>query len=84
MTYHQQRFAQRSTPFSQDFVRIEGNNITQRKDEGVHIFHIEVVGRNGIGDGVLSQDLRLFNGIPACQLYSAARHTVSSIPGRDR
>ena len=65
VAYHQQRFAESSTSFPQDFVRLEWNNVAKRKDERMDVFHVEVVRGNRIGNGVLSEYLWLFHRIPA-------------------
>jgi hypothetical protein len=61
--HHKQCFAKSPASLSEHFIRVEGNNVTKGENEGVDIFHVQVVGRDGVGDGVLSEDLRLFNGI---------------------
>ena len=64
-THHKQRLAQCPTSFPQHFVRVERDDVAQREDKRVHIFHVEVICRNRIGHGILSQNLREFQSIPA-------------------
>ena len=48
--YHEQRLAQRATTLPQDLIRAQGDDVTQREDERMHVFHVEVIRCNGIGD----------------------------------
>ena len=40
---HQQRLTERASSLSQDLIRRQRDNCTQREDEGVHIFQIQVI-----------------------------------------
>jgi hypothetical protein len=48
MTNHQESLAQRSTALSEDFVGTKWDDVTQRKDKRVDIFHVQIVRRNGV------------------------------------
>ena len=45
---HQQRLAQRSRAFAQHVVGVHRNDVAQREDERMHVFHVQVVGRDGV------------------------------------
>ena len=62
-THHQQCLTKRSTSLSQDLVWTQRDDVAQREDERMYIFHVEIISRHGIGDRVLGKDLRLFHGI---------------------
>lgn len=47
---HEKGLAERSGAFSKDFVGVEGDNVAEREDEWVDVFHVEIVGRNGVGN----------------------------------
>jgi hypothetical protein len=66
--YHEQSLAKCAGPFAKDLVRVEGDDVTEREDEGVDVFHVEVVSRNGVGDGVLRQLLWSLNGVAVLEI----------------
>ena len=56
---HEQSLAQGTGTFAKDFVRRERNNRRQRKDERVHVLHVQVVRTHGIGNGIRRHHLRV-------------------------
>lgn len=62
-THHEERLAERAGSLAEDFVRVERNDVAEREDEGVDVGHIEVIGRDGVRDGVLGEDLGLLDRI---------------------
>jgi len=50
----------------------------------MNVFHVQVVGRDGVGNGVLSQDLRLFYGIRCHELRIEIDRVVAQFGLRDR
>lgn len=91
-THHEQGFAERSRSFTKDLVRVEGDDVAEGEDEGVDVFHVEVVGGDRIGNRVLCEDLRLFAGVSAEESRQSGEGregkegqlTVSSARGRVR
>lgn len=63
--HHEERLAKRPGSFSEDLVRVERDDVAEREDEGVNVFHVEVVGRDGVRDRVLGEDVRLLDGVAA-------------------
>lgn len=66
-THHQQCLAQSSTALSQHFVRVQGNDVAKTEDEGVDVFHVEVIRCDSVGDRILRKSLGLLHRVPACQ-----------------
>ena len=58
--YHQQCLTESSATLPQYIISTERNDVAQRENEWVYVFHIEVVGCNSIGDRIFSQDVRFF------------------------
>jgi hypothetical protein len=77
VTYHKKCFTQRATPFPQDVIRIQGNDVAQRKDERVDVFHVEIIRGNSIRNGILRQNLRLFYRIPVKTMLGLALVSMS-------
>ena len=69
-TNHEQRFAKSTGPFSEDFVGVERDDVAEREDERMDVFHVEVVCRDGVGDRVLREDLRLLGGVSKVPRFS--------------
>ena len=69
-TNHEQRLAKGAGPFSEDLVGVERDDVAEREDERVNVFHVEVVCRDGVRDGVLREDLRLLGGVAAVPRFS--------------
>jgi hypothetical protein len=70
--YHKKSLAESARPLTQNLVGVQGDNVAERKDEGVDVFHVEVVGGDSIGNGILREFLRLLLGVAAVgseQLY---------------
>ena len=57
--YHQECFTKRSAALSQDFIRVQGDNVAQREDERVDVFYVQVVSAHGVRHGVGRQFLRV-------------------------
>lgn len=68
-THHEQCLTKRARSFSQHFIRTQWNDSAEREDERMDVFHVEVVRRNRVGNGVLRKDCGLLNGVPGrvCQ-----------------
>lgn len=64
-THHEKGLAQRARALAQDLVRVERDDVAQREDERVHVFHVEVVGGDGVRNRVLGERLRLLGGVAA-------------------
>lgn len=63
--HHEQRLAESPRALPQYLIGIQGNDVAKRENEGMDVFHIQVISRHRIGDGVLGEDLRLFDCIPS-------------------
>ena len=55
--HHEEHFAERSRALSEGVIGAQGQDRAQREDEGMDVFHVEVVGCDGIGNRVLGQGL---------------------------
>lgn len=71
-TDHEQRLAERSRSLPEHLVGVEGDDVAEGEDEGVDVFHIEVVGGDGVRNGVLGEDLRLFDGVAVRRRWKRA------------
>jgi hypothetical protein len=47
-TYHEKSLAKCSGTFSENFVWVERNDVAEREDERMNVFHVEIVGCDGI------------------------------------
>ena len=81
MTYHQERLAECAGAFPQDFIGTKWDDVAQREDEWVDVFHVEVIGSNGIGDGVLCKHLWLLDSVPETlhQQYNSRHMNISRL-----
>lgn len=64
-SHHEKHFAQGTRAFPHCILCVEGHNCGKSKNEGVDIFHVEIICCDSIGDGVFCQSLRLFGSIPS-------------------
>lgn len=62
ITYHKELLAQRAGALSQHIVRTHRDDRAQRKDERMHVLHVQIVRGNGIGHRVGRKHLRLRGG----------------------
>lgn len=53
----------RTGALPQHIVRVHGNDVAQRKNERVDVFHVQVVGSHRIGDRVVGQLLGLLHSV---------------------
>eukprot|EP00906_Rhabdomonas_costata_P026495 RCo037720 len=61
---HQKSLAARSRALPKNLIRRHRDDRAQREDERVHVLHVQVVRRDGIGDGVARHPLGLLRGQP--------------------
>jgi hypothetical protein len=71
-THHQQCLTQSSTTLSEHFVGVEWNDIAERKDERVDVFHVQIVCGDSVRDGVLCETLRLLDRVSDRQICQSA------------
>ena len=57
--HHEELLAERAGALAEDVVGRHGDDGGEREDEGVDVRHVEVVGRDGVRDGVRGHGLRL-------------------------
>lgn len=60
--HHEERLAERPRALPQHLVGAHRDDRAEREDERVHVRHVEVVGGDGVGDGIRRHPLRLLLG----------------------